>query len=239
MAERTVGPREFWLETCGLDTHRRGPNYARLDTPWNAFTADGSKLVCTLWVELIVDVHDPELGRVRCFVKMGGRSRRWKSVGMQHGQQARANLDKTIAEKLPIFGFEAEPNMAALKRGERSVKHFYLDRAHQLLLRIGLSLYDLEQRLHIEDAFRERGLAYAEDPNLPSTLFELVDATADVPRADGAAKGDTSEKHEVDQPLEGNLSADEYARKGSAHIRGSCASAARRCDGADYIPSSR
>lgn len=217
MAQRTVGPHEFWLQTCGLDTHRRGPNYARLDTPWNAFTTDGSKLVCTLWVDLIVDVHDPELGRARRFVKIGGRSRRWKGVGMQHGQQARANLDKAIAEKLPIFGFEAEPNVAALERGERSVKHFYLDRAHQLQGRIGLSLYDLEQRLRIEDAFRARGLTDAEDPNLPSTLFELVDATADVPRADVAAKVDTSEGHEVDQPLEGNLSVDEYARK-ALHI---------------------
>lgn len=213
MAERTVGPHEFWLQTCGLDTHRRGPNYARLDTPWNAFTADSSKLVCTLWVDLIVDVHDPELGRVRRFVKMGGRSRRWKGVGMQHGQQARANLDKAIAEKLPIFGFEAEPSMAALERGERSVKHFYLDRAHQLQGRIGLSLYDLEQRLHIEDAFRQRGLADAEDPNLPSSLFELVDVTAEVPGANGLANGGVGEEHEVDQPLEDSLSADEYARK--------------------------
>lgn len=213
MAERTVGPHDFWLQTCGLDTHRRGPNYARLDTPWNAFTADGSKLVCTLWVDLIVDVHDPELGRARRFVKMGGRSRRWKGVGMQHGQQARTNLDKAIAEKLPIFGFEAEPNAAALERGERAVKHFYLDRAHQLQGRIGLSLYELENRLHIEDAFRQRGLADQEDPNLPSSLFELVDVTAEVPGADRSSHGDGGEEHEVDQPLEGSLSADEYARK--------------------------
>lgn len=212
MAERTVGPHEFWLQTCSLDTHRRGSNYARLDTPWNAFTRDGSKLVCTLWVDQIVDVHDPELGRVRRFVKMGGRSRRWKGVGMQHGQQARANLDKAIAEKLPIFGFEAEPNTAALARGERSVKHFFLDRAHQLQGRIGLSLYELEQKLHIEDAFRLRGLADAEDPNLPSSLFELVEATTDVPGADGLAGGEESEEHEVVQPLESNLSADDYAR---------------------------
>lgn len=212
MTERTVGPHEFWLQTCGLDTHRRGPNYARLDTPWNAFTADGTKLVCTLWVDLIVDVHDSELGRVRRFVKMGGRSRRWKGVGMQHGQQARANLNKAVAEKLPIFGFEAEPNTAALARGERSVKHFFLDRAHQLQGRIGLSLYELEQRLHIEDAFRQRGLADAEDPNLSSSLFELVEAATEVPGADGLASGEESEEHEVIQPLEGNLSADDYAR---------------------------
>ncbi len=91
----------------------------------------------------IVEVHDPELGLARRFVKMGGRSRRWKRVGMQHGQHTRANLDKAVAEKLPIFGFEAEPNKAALERGERSVKHFYLDQTHQLQGRIGLSLYEL------------------------------------------------------------------------------------------------
>lgn len=212
MAERTVGPHEFWLQTCGLDTHRRGPKYARLDTPWNAFTSEGSKLVCTLWVDQIVDVHDPELGRVRRFVKMGGRSRRWKGVGMQHGQEARANLDKAVAEKLPIFGIEAEPNTAALARGVRSVKHFFLDRAHQLQGRIGLSLYELEQRLHIEDAFRQCGLADAEDANLPSSLFELVEATTDVPGADRLAGGEESKDREVVQPLESNLSAEDYAR---------------------------
>ncbi|RYF29061.1 MAG: hypothetical protein EOO23_07135 [Comamonadaceae bacterium] len=144
---------------------------------------------------------------------VGGRSRRWKGVGMQHGQEARANLNKAIAEKLPIFGFEAEPNAAALERGERSVKHFYLDRARQLQGRIGLSLYELENRLHIEDAFRQRGLADQEDPNLPSSLFELVDVTGEVPGADRPSDGDADEEHEVDQPLEGSLSADEYARK--------------------------
>jgi hypothetical protein len=131
---------------------------------------------------------------------------------MQHGQQARANLDRAIAEKLPIFGFEAEPSSTALERGERSVKHFFLDRAHQLQGRIGLSLYELEDRLHIEDAFRQRGLADGEDPNLPSSLFELVDVTTDVPGADGLTGGEESEAHEVVQPLEGNQSADDYAR---------------------------
>jgi len=213
MAERTVGPHEFWLQTCGLDTHRRGPNYARLDTPWNAFTADGSKLVCTLWVDLIVDVYDPELGRMRRFVKMGGRSRRWKGVGMQHGKQARANLERSIAERLPIFGYEAEPNLAALAKGERSVKYFYLDRAHQLQGRIGLSLYELEQRLPVEDAFRKRGITAEEDPNLPASLFELVDATVEPPEVDDHQIEDAREEHEVDLPLERNQYADVYARK--------------------------
>lgn len=212
MAERTVGPHEFWLRTCGLNTHRRGTSYARLDTPWNAFTADGGKLVCTIWVDEIVEVHDPELGLTRRFVKMGGRSQRWKGVGMQHGQHARANLDKAVAEKLPIFGFEAEPNKAALERGERSVKHFYLDRTHQLQGRIGLSLYELETRLHIEDAFRQRGVADEEDPNLPASLFELVDATVEPPAAGDHQIEGASEEHEVDLPLEGNQSADVYAR---------------------------
>lgn len=213
MAERTVGPHEFWLQTCGLNTHRRGTSYARLDTPWNAFTADGGKLVCTIWVDEIVEVHDPELGHARRFVKMGGRSRRWKGVGMQHGQYARANLDKAVAEKLPIFGFEAEPNKAALERGERSVKHFYLDRTHQLQGRIGLSLYELEKKLHIEDAFRKRGIADEEDPNLPASLFELVGTTIEPPAAGDYQIEDAREEHEVDLPLEGNQSADVYARK--------------------------
>ena len=40
-----------------------------------------------------------------------------------------------------------------------------------------------------------------------------MDATAEVPGADGPTNGDVGEEHEVDQPLEGNRSADEYARK--------------------------
>lgn len=214
MAERTARPHEFWLETCGLDTHERGANYARLDTPWNAFTADGRSLVCTLWVDLIVRVPDPQQGRVRRFVKMGGRSQRWRGVGQMHGEEARANLERAYAEKLPVFGYEAEPNAAALKKGVRSVNHFYLDRAHQLKPCIGISGHDLVQRLNIEDAFRQHGLAGADDPNLPSILFELVDATGYVPgaRTAPAPNGDTNdEADEVLRGLEGNLSADEYA----------------------------
>lgn len=215
MPERIARPHEFWLETCGLDTHRRSANHARLDTPWNAFTADGHMLVCTLWVDFIVDVHDKAEGRVRRFVKMGGRSKQWHGVAKKHGKEARANLEKAIADKLPVFGYEAEPDAAALRRDERAVKHFYMDRAHQLKGWIGLSLYDLEQRLHIEDAFRERGHSSGGDPNMPATLFELVDATTEAPAAaagDGATQADTAEEDEVAQVLEGNLSAEEYAR---------------------------
>jgi hypothetical protein len=166
-------------------------------------------------VDFIVDVHDPQSGRVRRFVKMGGRSRQWHGVAKQHGREARANLEKAIAGKLPVFGYEAEPDPAALKRGDRAVKHFYLDRAHQLKGWIGLSLYDLDQRLHIEDEFQRLGLPGADDANLPATVFELVESTVDVPGSpltDEATRPDANEEDEVAGGLEGNLTADEYAR---------------------------
>lgn len=146
MPEQTARPHEFWLQICGLNTHRRGSNYARHDTPWNAFNADARALVCTLWVDLIVNVDDPAQNRVRRFVKIGGRSRQWHGVAKQHGEEARANLERAIADTLPVFGYEAEPNATALKRGERSVKHFFIDRAHQLKSWIGLSRHDLVHR---------------------------------------------------------------------------------------------
>lgn len=215
MTERTVRPHDFWLLTCDLDTHRRSVNHARLDTPWNAFTSDGQKLVCTLWVDLIVDIYDGTQGCVRRFVKMGGRSRKWLGVGKQHGEEARSNLERATADRLPVFGYEAEPTAAELKRGVRAVKHFYIDRAHQLKPWIGLSLHDLEQRLRIEDAFRQRGLSNSSDPNMPATLFELVDAATEAPGAragNDATQAEADEEHDVDQEFEGNLSADEYAR---------------------------
>ena len=216
MAERTARPHEFWLETCGLDTHKRGTNYARHDTPWNAFTEDGQALVCTLWVDFIVNVHDRAEGKTRRFVKMGGRSQRWKGIGKQHGKQARENLAEAIADNLPIFGYEAEPNAAALDRGERAVKHFYLERVHRLKPWIGLSRLDLEERLHIEQAFHELPLIGSDDPNLLPTLFELVAATADVPGARTApsVNGEsTDEADDSQETLEGNLSADQYATR--------------------------
>lgn len=215
MPERLVRPHDFWLQTCGLDTYHRSANHARLDTPWNAFTADRRALVCTLWIDQIVDVTDASEGRVRRFVKIGGRSRQWHGVAKQHGKEARANLERAIELKVPVFGFEAEPDRGALERGERAVKHFYLDRARQLKAWIGLSLYELDQRLHIEDAFRQRGLINGGDANMPATLFELVEATIEVPGAQarsGATEEDATEEQEVEQGLEGNLSADEYAR---------------------------
>lgn len=219
MSERVARPHDFWLQTCGLDTHSRSANHARLDTPldttWNAFTSDGKILVCTLWLDTIVKINDSVQGRVRSFVKIGGRSKQWHGVAKQHGKEARNNLERATTERLPVFGYEAEPDAAALKRGERSVKHFYLDRAHQLRPWIGLSLHELEQRLSIEGAFRDHGILNSSDSNLPATLFELVDASAEAPGAqldDGLTENEADEENGVNQGFEGNLSAEEYAR---------------------------
>jgi hypothetical protein len=212
--ERTAKPHEFWLATCGYDTYRRGPNYARLDTPWNTFTRDESALVCTLWVDGIVDVYDLQEQRVRRFVRLGGRSRDWKGVAVQHGREARENLDKAVEFRRPIFGYEAEPNAAALARGDRVVQHFYLDRPHQLKGWIGLRLEDLTERLRIDEEFRKRGIVDDIDPGAPTaTLFELVDITAKIPedaRPELACSAD--DESEVDAQFDGNLSAEEYAR---------------------------
>lgn len=45
----------------------------------------GGRLVCTLWIEHIVDVFDPEVGRVCRFVKLGGKSREWKGGAVACG----------------------------------------------------------------------------------------------------------------------------------------------------------
>jgi hypothetical protein len=198
-----------------LDTHSRSPDHARLDTPWNSFTADDRSLVCTLWVDLIVQVQDAKQGRVRRFVKMGGRSQRWRGVGQMHGEEARANLDRAIAQQLPVFGYEAEPNAAALKKGVRSVKHFYLDRVHQLKPWIGLSFDALDRELHVQDAFRRNDLVGADDPNLPPTVFELVELSAQAPgraAVESTNGEDPGEEDELAQDLIGGKTADEYAR---------------------------
>ena len=157
---------------------------------------------------------DPKEGRVRRFVKMGGRSKRWHGVAVKHGREAQANLERAVALKLPVFGYEAEPDPSALERGERSVKHFYLDRPHQLKGWIGLSLHNLDERLHIEDAFRMRGFSNPRDTNIPGTLFELISSTVeatDTPFADIPLEEEIDEAEEISQVFEGNRSADEYA----------------------------
>ncbi|CAE6807298.1 hypothetical protein [Paraburkholderia domus] len=228
----TANSHEFWLKTCGHDTYWRSSGHARVDTPWNAFTHDDQALVCTLWVDFIVDVFDPQENRLRRFVRLGGRSREWKGVAISHGEAARDNLDRAIALRKPVFGYEAEPQRAALEQGERKVKHFYLNRAHQLQAWIGLRKMDLDERLHIEEAFQRKNIETDLDPNTPATLFELVETTAERPDvtrqeedttaireeetdSEGGTdnEGDAAESEEdlIEQEVEGNLSADEYA----------------------------
>lgn len=90
-------PHEFWLLTCGYDTYKRSADHARLDTPWNAFTADKTALVNTIWRDRIVTVIDPALGQERRFVRWGwchrnGRASRRTMEGLQR---------KTLAALLP------------------------------------------------------------------------------------------------------------------------------------------
>ena len=213
--ERTAGPHAFWMATCGLDTYRRSNHHARLDTPWNAFTADNQGLVCTLWTDLIVEIPDAKESRTRRFVKIGGNSKKWQGVARMHGKEARANLERAIQLKLPVFGYEAEPDAAKLKNGERSVKRFYLDSARELKAWIGLGLHALDERLHIEDAFRAHDLANGREPSAQAKLFELVDGTDDASKGAGlkdAPPQIPTEEDEVGQGFEGNLSAVAYAR---------------------------
>jgi len=183
MAEKLVQSHEFWQETCGLNTCRRGSNYARIDTPWNGFTSDDESLVCTLWVDTIAEIFDSEENCVRKFVRLGGKSREWKGLAVSHGEDARNNLERAIRLRKPVFGYEAEPQAAALERGERKVKHFYLNRVHQLHGWIGLRKADLEERLNIEAEFKRRGITNDSDVNAPATLFKLVATTARLPGA--------------------------------------------------------
>ena len=214
MPDRKVGPHDFWLITCGIDTHRRGSEFARLDTPWNAFTQDGGKLVCTMWSDTIVKILDPLTGTVRQFIKMGGRSKRWVGVGKMHGTQAQENLEAAIAKRLPIFGYSADPMEAKLRSNIRTVKHFNLDVISQLKPWIGPSCLDLNERLKIDEEFKNQGLSGSEDHNLPPTLFELQIPSVEPPGF--VLKTDRDEMDLVDdsellQPNDGNLTDEEYA----------------------------
>ncbi|CAN7461059.1 hypothetical protein [Paraburkholderia hospita] len=250
---------DFWLVACGFDTYQRNSNFARLDTPWNAFTIDESALVCALWSDLIASVRDPETGRTRRFVRLGGKLRRWKGVAKKHGEEARVNLERAVAERIPVFGYEVEPHPGLLEAGQRKVKHFYLNRITQLRGWVGLRLDELKERLDIDGEFDRRGIERDDHPIIAPTLFELVETTAEIPvyrqrtisvaatadvdgeedardqgdelgdsgqvdddrevgdhvEASGSADSRTpfeNEEDVVNQPDDGNLSSDEYAR---------------------------
>ncbi len=176
-------PHSFWLTTCGLNTYRRGPNYARQDTPWNAFTAARDAVVNSLWVDRIISIDDDQEQRTRRFVRLGARSRTWSGLAVAHGREARANLEAAISERRRVFGFEVEPNGAAMERGERVIKHFYMDRVHQLRPVYGLLGEDLKDRLNIDAAFRRKIPDSDNDVADPGFLFELVELSVPPPGA--------------------------------------------------------
>lgn len=172
---------DFWLIACGFDTYQRNSNFARLDTPWNAFTIDEGALVCALWRDQIVSVRDPETGRARRFVRLGGKLRRWKGVAKKHGEEARVNLARAVDKRIPVFGYEVEPHPGQLEAGQRKVKHFYLNRVTQLQAWVGLRLEDLKERLDIDGEFDRQGVERNDHPIIAPTLFELVETTAEIP----------------------------------------------------------
>jgi hypothetical protein len=172
---------DFWLTACGFDTYQRTSNHARLDTPWNAFTIDERALVCALWSDLIASVRDPETGRTRRFVRLGGKLHRWNGLAKKHGEEARVNLERAVAGRIPVFGYEVEPDPGRLDAGERKVKHFYLNRVTQLQGWIGLRLDALKERLDIDGAFDRQGIERDDRPIIAPTLFELVETTAEIP----------------------------------------------------------
>ncbi|NHZ99686.1 hypothetical protein [Massilia sp. CCM 8734] len=168
---------EFWLMTCGLNTHARGKGYAQLDTPWNAFGSDDI-LVCTLWTDEIVSVFDPLEAKVRKFVKIGGKMKLWKGPARTHGAQADQNLRRAAKDRLRVVGYEAEPYFHTEEPDARSVKHFYLDRAHELKRIFDFSEAAMLERLRVEEAF---GRMRQEEPLQPAYLYELVSPRGDFP----------------------------------------------------------
>ncbi len=203
----------FWKLTCDVDTYRKSPQHARHDTPWNAFSPD-DVLVCTLWRDQILDIEDDaEGGRLRRFVRLGGKMREWKGPAVAHGREADENLRRAAADKLRVVGYEADPDPASLKRGERKVARFYMDRAHELQRVFGFSGADLVTRLRLEERFQER----RGDTIDPGYLFELVSPKGAFPgrQSPPGALANPPEDDEVglfDQAPTASLSNAEYAR---------------------------
>lgn len=183
--ERIVdGPHPFWFAACGIDTWARGSQYSRNDTPWTAFTADGKRLVCTVWTDLVADIFDPEIGRVRRFVVLGGMSTLWMTGAKKRGLEAQQNLERARAERLPIYGFEVAATGGEQFAISRSIKHVFLDRAHNLVPVFGRDVDALKKRLGIPEALAARWKSNDRDALESGMLFELKDATGDIPAAD-------------------------------------------------------
>lgn len=172
MREIRVNAGQFWLTTCGLDTNRRGT--PRADTPWNSLTQDGTALVNTIWEDRVVTVFDPDENCSRRFVQLGMVLANWTSQRRSRALQAREKLDDAFKRHLPIFGYEAAPNGSKLEQGERSIKHFYLDRVHKLRSIRGLAEEPISKRLQLDERFRNLSPEDDAVSTVPPILFELL-----------------------------------------------------------------
>jgi hypothetical protein len=181
------GPHQFWLATCGIDTHARSSQHARNDTPWAAFTADGKRLVCTVWADLVAPIHDPLTGAVRRFVVLGGRSNEWKGGAVKRGRETREHLERARAERLPVFGFMVSAAQEESFEVSRSIKHVHLDQVHVLKQLFGMEVDALKERLGIMTALAARWKSSDADALGNGMLFELVDAVGELPGADWSA----------------------------------------------------
>lgn len=217
-------PHAFWMNTCGIDTYRRSALHARHDTPWNGFSLEGV-LVCTLWLDEIVDIFDDLEHRVRRFVEIGGKAKAWKGPAVAHGKEADDNLRKASTEKRRVVGYEAEPDAAALQKGDRKVAHFYLDRAHELKRIFSFSNGQMLDRLKVDEAFKAARNGTDDQKLEAGYLFELIEPQGEFPgklnhvNATGSSEGeDATEEDEDEDALfddanEKTSTFDEYALK--------------------------
>ena len=180
----TRNTHEFWMATCGIDTHARGSGNARNDTPWVAFTADRSALVCTVWEDQIAKVVDPIDNRARSFVMLGGKSIKWKGGAVKRGREAEAAINEALKSRVPVFGFRAVASGDDPANMTRHVKHINLDHVYALKPQFGRAADDPRVRLNLEKELRDRWRSPDVDALDAATLFELVDATGNVPGAD-------------------------------------------------------
>jgi len=177
------GPHPFWLATCDIDTHARGSGNARNDTPWAAFTADGKRLVCTIWTDLVADIPDSLTGKVRRFIVIGGRSAYWKGGAVKRGRECLERIEKARRDRLPVYAFEVAAAGEAQFKVSRSIDRVYMDRVHLLKQHFGLEVDALKARLGIIQALADRWKSPDIDALHNGMLFELVDATGDIPGA--------------------------------------------------------
>lgn len=179
--------RDFWLATCGIDTHARGAGNAQNDTPWVAFTADGRRLVCTVWDDQVAKVFDPIEGRERRFVVLGGRSTHWLKGAKKRGLAANDAITYALREKLPVYGFEIVAAGSQPGAVTRRIDRLHLDRVFLLKPHIGGGALDTRARLNLDKALAIAWKSRDVDALSSGTLFELADPIGDIPGANWVA----------------------------------------------------